>query len=199
MNLGAPVGKSVKVVAFCLQLGQQGVHSFLLAPYKFVKALGYGCYFFLILRHDLLHLAEGFFERISAIHILIPFAVYQEMIEFFSLFVGLEYLVKRFKVFVIYEYFSKIKIKFFIMIFPVYVIISVFISRAEIYFYEKGASFYIMRLLFTYYNICLPDDNFIFLHFIFQTRNQVLQDKHGSREGFATVEMNCNLRLLVNL
>ncbi|CUP40438.1 Uncharacterised protein [Segatella copri] len=31
------------------------------------------------------------------------------MIEFFSLFVGLEYLVKRFKVFVIYEYFSKIK------------------------------------------------------------------------------------------
>ena len=109
VNLGAPVGKSVKVVAFCLQLGQQGVHSFLLAPYKFVKALGYGCYFFLILRHDLLHLAEGFFERISAIHILIPFAVYQEMIEFFSLFVGLEYLVKRFKVFVIYEYFSKIK------------------------------------------------------------------------------------------
>ena len=43
---------------------------------------------------------EGFFDRISAIHILIPFAVYQEMIEFFSLFVGLEYLVKRFKVFV---------------------------------------------------------------------------------------------------
>lgn len=63
------------------------------------------------------------------------------MIEFFSLFVGLEYLVKRFKVFVIYEYFSKIK--FFIMIFPVYVIISVFISRAEILFYEKR------RIIFT--------------------------------------------------
>ena len=103
-----------------------------------------------------LHLAEGFFERISAIHILIPFAVYRDDRILPACSWVLNIWSSVFKVFVIYEYFPK-SIKFFIMIFQ-FMLLFLFSYPVQRYsFYLKRAHhFYIMRLLFTYYNICLP-------------------------------------------
>ena len=39
----------------------------------------------------------------------------------------------------------------------------------------------------------------IFLHLIFQARNQVLDDRHRSLQGLATIEVNSYLRVLITL